>query len=62
MGLAETIEKIKEISIRLRDQNISDREVIHYTEKLHRLIDDLEVPELIVGEKNDNIFRKILHN
>ena len=47
MGLAEAIEKIKEISEKLQDRNISDREVIHYNQELHRLIDNLEVPQLI---------------
>tara|TARA_R100000458_G_scaffold53430_1_gene55670 strand:+ start:140 stop:325 length:186 start_codon:yes stop_codon:yes gene_type:complete len=61
MGLAEAITKIKEISKKLQDKNISDREIIHYNQELHRLIDDLEVPELI-GQEDDNIFRNILHN
>ena len=61
MGFAETIAKIKEISKKLQDKNISDREIIHYNQELHRLIDDLEVPELI-GQEDDNIFRNILHN
>jgi|TARA_R100000329_G_scaffold37600_1_gene35441 hypothetical protein len=61
MGLAETIKKVKEISKKLQDRNISDREVIHYTQELHRLIDNLEVPQLI-GQEDDNIFRNILHN
>ena len=61
MGLAEAIEKIKEISEKLQDRNISDREVIHYTQELHRLIENLEVPQLI-GQEDDNIFRNILHN
>ena len=61
MGLAEAIEKIKEISEKLQDRNISDREVIHYNQELHRLIDNLEVPQLI-GQEDDNIFRNILHN
>ena len=61
MGLAEAIEKIKEISEKLQDRNISDREVIHYNQELHRLIENLEVPQLI-GQEDDNIFRNILHN
>ena len=61
MGLAETIKKVKEISKKLQDRNISDREVIHYTQELHRLIENLEVPQLI-GQEDDNIFRNILHN
>ena len=61
MGFAETIKKVKEISKKLQDRNISDREVIHYTQELHRLIENLEVPQLI-GQEDDNIFRNILHN
>ena len=63
MELADTIEKIKKISETLRDKNISDREVIHYNQELHRHIDNLEVPQLIeIGQEDDNIFRNILHN
>ena len=61
MGFAETIKKVKETSKKLQDRNISDREVIHYNQELHRLIDNLEVPQLI-GQEDDNIFRNILHN
>tara|TARA_A100001391_G_C4979168_1_gene254801 strand:+ start:467 stop:652 length:186 start_codon:yes stop_codon:yes gene_type:complete len=61
MGLAETIKKIKQLSEDLRSPNIADREVIHFMSELHRLIDNLEVPEL-VGQENDNIFENILHN
>ena len=61
MGFAETIKKVKETSKKLQDKNISDREVIHYTQELHRLIENLEVPQLI-GQEDDNIFRNILHN
>ena len=61
MDFAETIIEIKRLSIILRDKNTSDREKIYYTDKLHRHIDNLEVPQLI-GEGNDNISGKILHN
>ena len=61
MGLAETIKKIKSISIQLRSKNISDREAIHFTSELHRLIDTLEVPQLL-GQDDDNISGNILHN
>tara|TARA_X000001388_G_scaffold51398_1_gene37215 strand:+ start:330 stop:515 length:186 start_codon:yes stop_codon:yes gene_type:complete len=47
MGLVEVITKLKDISLKLRDENISDREVIMYNQELHRLIDKLEIPELI---------------
>lgn len=61
MGFAETITKIKELSIILQSKNIADREVIHYTSEMHRHIDNLEVPQLI-GQEDDNILRNILHN
>jgi hypothetical protein len=61
MGFAETITKIKELSIILQSKNIADREVIHYTSEMHRHIDNLEVPQLI-GQDDDDIFRNILHN
>jgi hypothetical protein len=61
MGFAETIAKIKELSIILQSKHIADREIIHYMSELHRNIDNLEVPEL-VGQENDNIFKDILHN
>jgi len=61
MGFAETIAKIKELSIILQSKHIADREIIHYTSELHRHIEDLEVPQLI-GQEDDNISRNILHN
>tara|TARA_R100001510_G_C7518814_1_gene115205 strand:- start:94 stop:279 length:186 start_codon:yes stop_codon:yes gene_type:complete len=47
MGLVEVITKLKDVSLKLRDKNISDREVIIYNQELHQLIDKLEIPELI---------------
>jgi|TARA_R100000951_G_scaffold46375_2_gene39417 hypothetical protein len=61
MGFSETIKKIKEISNLLQSKNIADREVIHYSQELHRHINNLEVPQLI-GQEDDNISRNILHN
>ena len=61
MGFAETIKKIKEISKKLQDKNVSDREIIHYTQELHRHINNLEVPQLI-GQEDDNIPRNILYD
>ena len=52
MDLAETIKRIKELSVILQAKTISDREKAYYTPELHRLIDSLEVPELI-GELNN---------
>ena len=55
--MIEAIAKIKELSKKLRDKNISDREVIVFNQELHRTIDILEVPELVnieelIGENN----------
>ena len=61
MGFAETIKKIKEISKKLQDKNVSDREIIHFTAELHRHINNLEIPQLI-GQEDDYIFGNILHN
>ena len=61
MGLSETIKKIKKISQILQCKQVSDREVIHYSQELHRHIDNLEVPQLI-GQEDDNISGNILHN
>ena len=61
MGLSETIKKIKEISKILQCKQVSDREIIHYSQELHRHINNLEVPQLI-GQDDDNISRNILHN
>ena len=47
MTMIEAIAKIKELSKKLRDKNISDREVIVFNQELHRTIDILEVPELV---------------
>ena len=61
MGFAETIKKIKEISKKLQDKNVSDREIIHFTAELHRHINNLEIPQLI-GQEDDNIPRNILYD
>jgi len=61
MGFAETIKKIKEINNILQSPNVADREVIYYTKELYRLIDTLEVPQLI-GQEDDNIPRNILYD
>ena len=61
MGFAETIIKIKEISKKLQSKNVADREIIHFTQELHRHINNLEIPQLI-GQENDDIPRNILHN
>ena len=61
MGFAETIIKIKEISKKLQSKNVADRQIIHFTQELHRHINNLEIPQLI-GQENDDIPRNILHN
>jgi|TARA_R100000479_G_scaffold53261_1_gene25215 hypothetical protein len=60
MTMIEAIAKIKELSKKLRDKNISDREVIVFNQELHRTIDILEVPELVnieelIGENNEYV-------
>ena len=52
MDLAETIKRIKELSAILQAKTISDREKAYYTPELYRLIDSLEVPQ-IIGELNN---------
>lgn len=51
MGLVEGITKLKKLSKKLQDKNISDREIIFYTEELHSTIAKLEIPELISIEE-----------
>lgn len=58
--MIEAIAKIKKLSKKLRDKNISDREVIVFNQELHRTIDILEVPELVnieelIGENNEYV-------
>ena len=61
MGLVECITAIKNITKKLRDSNLSDLEKKLFTEDLYKLIDQLEVPELVSPEQlmgevnNDNI-------
>ena len=55
MDLAEIIKRIKELSAILQAKTISDREKEYYTPELHRLIDSLEVPQLIGEFKNEYI-------
>lgn len=60
MTMIEAIAKIKELSKKLRDKNISDREVVVFNQELHRTIDILEVPELVnieelIGENNEYV-------
>lgn len=47
MGFAETIKQIKELSDKLQQKNIADKDIIYYTQELHRHIQNLEVPQLI---------------
>jgi hypothetical protein len=55
MDLGSTIKRIKELSLILREKTISDREKEVYTPELHKLIDSLEVPQLIGDFNNDYI-------
>ncbi len=47
MGLVEAITKLKECSQKLRDENTPKQNVIEYSQEMHRLIDLLEIPELV---------------
>ena len=51
MGLVECITAIKNITEKLRDENLSDLEKKLFTEDLYKLIDQLEVPELVSPEQ-----------
>tara|TARA_R100000655_G_C2949568_1_gene187068 strand:- start:53 stop:265 length:213 start_codon:yes stop_codon:yes gene_type:complete len=53
MDLGKTIKRIKELSVMLRAKTISDREKVHYEPELHRLIDTLEIPQLIGEFENE---------
>tara|TARA_R100001440_G_scaffold68826_1_gene90463 strand:+ start:142 stop:327 length:186 start_codon:yes stop_codon:yes gene_type:complete len=60
MGLAESIIRLKEVSKKLRDPNLTDDEIVKYFTELHKIIDELEVPEMInikdlIGESNEYI-------
>jgi hypothetical protein len=52
MELGEAIKKLKELSAILQAKTISDREKSHFMPELFRIIDKLEVPQLI-GELKD---------
>ena len=51
MGLVECITAIKNITEKLRDENLSDLEKKLFTGDLYKLIDQLEVPELVSPEQ-----------
>jgi len=55
MDLGQTIKRIKELSVMLQAKTISDREKEFYLPELHRLIDSLEVPQLIGEFENEYI-------
>lgn len=55
MDLGQTIKRIKELSVILQAKTIPDREKEFYLPELHRLIDSLEVPQLIGEFENDYI-------
>jgi len=55
MDLGQTIKRIKELSVILQAETISDREKEFYLPELHKLIDSLEVPQLIGEFENDYI-------
>ena len=58
MTLVEAINEIKKISKTLREENITNEEVISLNQKLHQTIDILEIPEPVkvenlIGENNE---------
>ena len=55
MDLGEIIKRIKELSVMLQAETISDREKEFYLPELHKLIDSLEVPQLIGEFENEYI-------
>ena len=55
MDLGQTIKRIKELSAMLQAKTISDREKEFYLPELHKLIDSLEVPQLIGELSNEYI-------
>jgi|TARA_R100000482_G_C5122979_1_gene146934 hypothetical protein len=55
MGFAETIKKIKEVRAILGANTVSDREKEFYLPELFKLIDSLEVPELIGEFSNEYV-------
>jgi len=55
MDLAETIKRLKELSVMLQADTISDREKEFYLPEMFRLIDNLDIPELIGEFKNEYI-------
>ena len=55
MDLGKTIKRIKELSAMLQAKTISDRENEYYMPELHKLIDSLEVPQLIGEFSNEYI-------
>ena len=55
MDLGQTIKRIKEISVMLQAKTISDREKEFYLPEMYRLIDSLEVPQLIGEFENEYI-------
>ncbi len=60
MTLVEAINEIKKISKTLKEENITNEEVIRLNQKLHETIDILEIPEPVqvknlIGENNEYI-------
>lgn len=55
MELVEAIKKLKELSAILQAPTISDREKSHFQPELFRIIDKLEVPELIGEFSNEYV-------
>ncbi len=55
MDLAESIKKLKEISVILQAKTVSDREKEFYMPELFKIIDSLDVPQLIGEFDNEYV-------
>tara|TARA_S200002703_G_C3761920_1_gene234533 strand:- start:787 stop:957 length:171 start_codon:yes stop_codon:yes gene_type:complete len=55
MDLAESIKKLKELSIILKAKTVSDREKEFYLPELFKVIDKLEIPQLIGELDNEYV-------
>lgn len=52
MGLVEAIKKLKAISNKLKNNNLTNDQILQLNKEMHKIIELIEVPELI-GEFNN---------
>ena len=52
MGLVEAIKKLKAISNKLTNNNLTNDQILQLNKEMHKIIELIEVPELI-GEFNN---------